>query len=242
MPHGAPDWYKYRRDSITHPVDDLAELAVRLGSITISDRRGDVIFMDNFEHGLLHLILSTAGSGASVTPDPTTAKSGGYSAKMTTGDTANDSTQIELHMPYPTLSRFGLEVTFTSNNNLTRIAFGLFLHDGTTVHMAHVRYVPATDIFEFYNDAGGWTTFATGLDLYVDTQHFHTFKLVCDFTTQKYTRVILNDTAYDLSAYGYLTGADAKLACILPVIEIRTSVNSNQTIYLDNLIITQDEP
>ena len=51
MAHGAPDWFGTTPQGMVHRVADLAELAARLGSPDVFDRRGNVLFMDSFENG-----------------------------------------------------------------------------------------------------------------------------------------------------------------------------------------------
>jgi len=47
MPFGAPDFSNVQKISTLHRLDDMAELAVRLGSPYIWDRQGDVIYIDH---------------------------------------------------------------------------------------------------------------------------------------------------------------------------------------------------
>jgi len=50
--HGAPDWWGTEQTSTVHLVQDVGELAARLGSIVTFDRRGNVIWLTSFEDGL----------------------------------------------------------------------------------------------------------------------------------------------------------------------------------------------
>jgi len=50
--HGTPDWGVTAGARTVYQMTDLGELAVRLGSIVTHDRRGDVIFLEDFEEGM----------------------------------------------------------------------------------------------------------------------------------------------------------------------------------------------
>jgi len=52
MPHGAPDDSNVLKIGEDYRLDDLSELAARLGSIVNYRRTGDVYFMEDFSYGL----------------------------------------------------------------------------------------------------------------------------------------------------------------------------------------------
>ena len=52
MGHGYPDYGTQGPVSTVHSIQDLGELAVRLGSIVTFDRRGNVLWLDGFDSGI----------------------------------------------------------------------------------------------------------------------------------------------------------------------------------------------
>lgn len=240
--HGAPDWYKYRRDSVTYPVDDLAELAARLWSIVTFDRRGDVIALDSFSQGINKWERTTAGANAEITTSPTTARTGGYSARLITGAAVNGYARLYRLMPYPSLNRLGIEVSFAIHTLLYRIGFGLGLYDGTNYHLAEVLYYPKGNVLRILNAAGGTTVIDPVVKLYPKPEAFHTIKLVADFNAQMYVRCILNATEYDLAAHAYNVTPSGTDPYLVAIIETLTDVATNYTSYVDDVIVTQDEP
>ena len=67
MVHTLPDYTTKYKTAIVFGNLDHAELAARLGSIDIYDRRGAVIDLDNFEAPYMRWIGETLGGGGNVT-------------------------------------------------------------------------------------------------------------------------------------------------------------------------------
>ncbi|GAH83946.1 unnamed protein product, partial [marine sediment metagenome] len=84
MPRGQPDFGMYASASTIGSVSDLAELAVRLGSINIFDRRGKVIDFDDFEDVRKGWEFELLG-GATAVRASTAPKSGSQHWILTTG-------------------------------------------------------------------------------------------------------------------------------------------------------------
>lgn len=241
MPHGAPDWYKYRRESVTYPVDDLAELAVRLGSIVAFDRRGDVVFMESFEHGLLRVFTSTSGTGASIILDPTVAKTGGYSAKMTAGKDDDHAAQMQIILPTPLLPTVGIEFSFSRCKADTQIQLTSSLYSAIGVLGAMIRYYPGTNTLEYRDSDNNMQTLDADLHLHDADHFFHTLKLVVDFNTRMYTRFFADHNIYDLSTYALRLSGAPSHPLYYSTIQILDTADANPYIYVDDIIATQDE-
>ncbi len=95
----------------------LSETASRLGSIDTFDRRGQVLWMDDFEGGISKWTLS-GDAGYTIAASTDYAESGLVSCKMVTNAVLNNYAQIARMMPIPSLSKIGCEFSFIANNNL----------------------------------------------------------------------------------------------------------------------------
>lgn len=240
--HGGPDYGVSTAKQTVYALADMAELAARLGSIVTFDRRGDVIFLDDFESGLAKWEISGSGAGYAAAQSAFTARNGAYSAKLTTGSTLGQQIQIARYMPYPVLSSFGLEVSFTINANLDYMRFQLEIYDGVNAQSFSMQYEVDTDELKVFKGGVGYTVIASGLALRPYDQQFHTMKLVGDYATKKYRRLILNERFYDLSSWNSWQFASAN-APRLTALVLATSVPAaNTSFYVDDAIITQNEP
>ncbi|GAI79944.1 unnamed protein product, partial [marine sediment metagenome] len=70
---------------------------------------------------------------------------------------------------------------------------------------------------------------------------FHVFKLVIDFENNKYVRLIINNTTYDLSSYNLYVDDAVGEKYANALISLRSRKDYNDVMYVDNVIFTQNE-
>jgi len=243
MVHGQADFGAYAAKKTVGSMADNAELAARLGSIVTFDRRGDIVWLDNFEGDVDKWGQFPDGVGSEIVISPDAARNGSFSGKLTTGNLENDSCRIRHYSPLPATSRIGFEISFTSNNDLKILHFIQTVYDGSYEHTAKLQYFPATDVLYYLNHLNAPVVLATDLILSPFNYVFHTIKIVIDLDTYKYVRAILDEVEYDMSAFGYYHPVE-------PAVEphweqeilITTGVDSNESIHIDDAIATQNEP
>jgi len=228
---------------------DIAELAARLGSIVTFDRRGNVTFLDDFEGtlGKWDFLTGIEGFRAEISPDFT--RSGSFSAKLTTG--ANRKQLMYCYRPFPVLSKQGFEFSF-AYSDMEEIQMDMQINKGDYVHFASAKWIRAEkkcqycDDGEIYRDLSPLvrpksSSFAGATGRAV----FNTIKLVVDSVTDEYVRLILNDTIYDLSGlrlFNWVAAGDAIDATWMAPMIWFTSTVVSQVIYIDDVILTQNEP
>jgi len=221
----------------------LAEHAARLGSINTFDRRGNVIFLEDFQGSLAKVIPSTNGVGASVSISNQRARHGAFSCKMVTGDVEGDWANVQIICPYPVLGKFGFEIAWNMGDAdlLDSIQLWLQLYDGS-----YYRYITlhwdTTDKDWWWFGSGGWVDLGEFQNLHAGDTLFHITKVVFDFEALMGVRVMSNDKVIDVSAqdcYSVPSAAAPKLAA---AVNITAKTNANATAYLGHMIITQNEP
>jgi hypothetical protein len=112
MVHGHPDWGEGAIVSTIYRVMDLGELAVRLGSIDTFDRRGNVIFLENFEAGYLKWATSINGTGSSVSLVAGIARSGEHSCLLVGGPGVGRFADVTRSVAIPVIGKLGGEISF----------------------------------------------------------------------------------------------------------------------------------
>lgn len=242
MAHGQPDYGAYTQKRTTYGLADMGELAARLGSIVTFDRRGDVIWLDDFESDVQKWTFNQTGVGGALVSDATRARNGGFCAHLTTGGALGNIGATTHRSPYQVISKTGFEISFTLNGNISEYLFSLYFYDGVNYHAAIVRFLPATNTLEVDNN-GAWVQVATAIPMAAALYLFHTLKLVGDFTAiMQYVRVILNEVEYDLSAYNLREALNPAGRQLSVALQLTTGVASSQGCYVDDAIITQNEP
>lgn len=223
----------------------LAEQAVRLGSPLVFDRRGDMLFHDDFESPTKKY-ADYKDAGGTVGRSIGYATRGDFCIKATTNASSGDVAGVEyIYTDYHD-GRIGVQASMYTNNFPTTLELSITHHDGTFKHHAQLKYYLATPNFltKIMDFGGAEVTVSSSIDCYqsIANQNFATFKLVIDTNTGYYVRALLLRNEIDLSEYNIETSASAEA----PHLQIRAFVISatgiNEVAYIDNITITENEP
>jgi len=243
MPHGLPDYGLISARKTVYPMVDLGEAVARLGSIDTFDRRGDVIWLDDFEADDDKWEVYKYGDGALGEVSSLRARSGQFSMKLRTGKDGAQGINAMRRFPYPVLSKTGVEFHFTVDPNTAYIYLLFELYDGTYRTVYGIRYDKGANLLAYCSGPDVYTPFATGVNLYHNVYLFVAFKLVVDLEGGKYVRLIVNNTTYDMSAYSPdKRGDTTTIPHLALAMEHFTGAEANVDIWADDVIITQNEP
>jgi len=240
MPHGGPDWSTGGQIGTVHTIEDLGELAARLGSPVTFDRRGNVVFLEDFESGDER--WQTEGDeSADMGWSAERARNGGFCYKIETSKVSSANTGIHYKGSRPRLSSIGLEFSHGGGDDWNIMTARLRIYDGKYELNSWLRYHDATGVIDIYADGGFYIPIGTYKPP-TTIREFYTIKLVADFKALKYKRLIANNQEIDLSSH-----------TIYPVnnltqqhMEIEIVVSSAATgiahMHVDDIIVTQNEP
>lgn len=242
MAHGTPDWWGSEPTSTVLQIQDVGELAARLGSPDTHHRGGNVIFIDGFENGLspYEVVYFGAGSGVVVSAD--TSRNGGFSCKLDTGAVELAYAEVLRRQPYPSVSKHALELSFTLDDNASDVHLFIAVYDGTNCTTFGVRYLPGTDKWQYIDDGGDWQDLATSVVLVADSDLFHWAKLIIDLEAGEYVRLLYNSQEESMAGIAGYQFASDNSPWMDAGILLHGGVAAAATIYTDDLIITQNEP
>jgi len=242
MPHGTPDWGLVGPKKTVFGLDDLGEHAVRLGSPHLWDRRGDVLLAESFDDGMSAVGTDVSGLGAAVQSWTGMSRQGAYSVKLVAGSDGLQYAGLLIPLPYPVLSGVGLEFTFSIEPRTEFWRWRMWWDDGARRNVANVRYDFVNSLLEYYGPDPGYHTFATGVATLSNGLLANVGKLVVDFTQRRYRRFIFNDTEYDLRAHGVRSTLLVATTYLEATIHHIGAAGFNAEGYVDNVILTQNEP
>jgi hypothetical protein len=220
----------------------MAELAARLGSIVTFDRRGDVVWMDDFESGLRCWTVGGDGTGNTVDLSMGPARSGLLSARMVSGSNPGGYAQLQATITAPSFSPVGVEISFSLPFAIDYAIFRASIYSGSQRWQYALKYDYTNDLLQYANDAGGWTTIGVGLNLLVSSKVWHTIKLVCDIGIGNYVRAFCDSAGYSLAGIAPSVVASTIAPRIEVLVLLYGRTGSNDAAYIDNVIITQNEP
>lgn len=242
MPHGTPDWGLVGPKQTVYGLDDIGEGVARLGSPVLWDRRGDVIKVVDFRHGLQGGNTTAVGGTTAVDLYTGYARYGAYSIQVFCDDVANAEASWGFYCPYSIGGAFGFEVSFA----LIQLTQTLIL-SGTV-------YADA-DAWEYYieirpEDQEIWYRHATlGVVILGDTPKFHneaywwnTLKVVIDTAMHSYERCLLNGRTYPIRGLPMRHIGGGGFESIGIGVGVMGSGDHEEYTYFDGIILTQNEP
>lgn len=219
-----------------------AELAVRMGSVVRYDRRGSVIWLEDFDRGRRLWTFDTDGAAAGADLDPTSSRSGGYSLRLHGGTTPGAYAKVFMTRPTVPVGRIGLEFAFAFKSAVNYMCAYLVLADGSHSYRSGIRYVFANKKVQIRNAAGGWTDAFTASYAGIGSINYNMLKLVVDQDAKKYERVLFNDVEEDLSAYGYEDEGASGDSWVVAELVVYSVGGRDDTIQFDDVIMTVAEP
>lgn len=242
MAKGQPDFGLYAPTTTIASISDLGELAARLGSIITFDRRGNVLWYDDFGSGITAWRKS-GDPGYAVNWHSEDAKTGGFCCELKTAGATGDFVQIQKYTGYPTLSSMGFEFSFSRKQNWKNLELIVEVQTTTRLYRAWLRYIHASAKFQ-YEDAAGAFQDVPGISFTAQGSppSFDTLKLVVDFINEEYIRMLLNAQEINLSGRAIKARDNVATPYMLTAILLTTNTNAVAIGYIDDVIFTQNEP
>jgi len=237
-----PDNYPYLPQSTRFPLADMGELAARLGSMVTYDRRGEVIWMDDFGSGTSgwgHAGYGT-GSGVKIVASPT--GMGSYAMRLQAGSDGDMQAQLFRFFSPAYLGRAGVEAMLSFETDFDSFGLWLARFDGSEEHRGNIYLSMTGEQIEYVPKGTGRTRLGPLPDLVSGYGLYHNVKLVVDFGSDEYVRFLIDDQEYDMSGIP-LWVADAS---DIPQHRINLVLygrsGNNDVCYVDRVIITGNEP
>jgi len=242
MARGHPDWGQATPTETISLVADLGELAVRLGALSVYDRGGNVVWADGFEFGLSPWLPQTDGTGAlvEIVSEPT--YSGESACKLTGGSDGWARAGVLKRIRPPVLGRFGAELTFSIATPNDNVEIRIQHNDGVNRRRYFIKLIESTDELQYLDADGNYQKFAEYILANDDAYLFHTCKAFVDLENHEYVKFMINQQSYDLSGIACETVADTTNPRLEVTIYVTSRAGSNDVIYVDNVIITMNEP
>lgn len=242
MPRGAPDYSNVSAAQPLHRLDDMAELAARMGSPVTHDRAGSVIFIETFSKGLGAWETTGAGSDNDVILVSTPFRSGPFSCRLVAGDNGTGSAKLFRKFPYPVLNKYALEFSVKLGTGTGDFLWTLAYHDGTDEHNYTMKYMVAEEEIWIKGATGAYSVLVEDLPLQFLYSPFQTIKMVVDLENDLFVRLIVNQEVYLIPTYPAYVFETADSPNVRVDLQQRVTVGGNPYSHVDDVILTQNEP
>lgn len=217
---------------------DLAEHAARVDSIYKLDRRGEVVFIEDFQDSLNKWAIDVGGT-SSWSLSVLAALIGTSSARVITSAGAGDYLYVFHFVPAFLPVRWGAQILFSTPSVNFSFDAIISFRDGTRGYVGELRYNDTNTRLEYLNSAGVYTVFQTGIGLYSQLSFFHCLKIVAEYSTRRYVRAVVDGQDFDMSGLDLLSGVSA----LAPHIMIGFRLTGpNKIAHVGGAIATQNEP
>ena len=242
MPRGLSDYGLYQEQYAIAGMADLGEAVARLDSINVFDRRGFTIWQDDFEAPVLRWRGTSGGVGQIPRLDVTRSVSGIQCVFLNVPAGLNAISTLDRRFPLIRRGRIGVEFWVQGlTTTVGGFVMNLASYDGITPYTATIYYNTTTQIIYIVTPLGN-IPIVTNVYMVNDRRYFLPIKLVIDMDTDMYVRLLVGETEYDISAHQQvITGASAN-----KYVDVAFSIVSNNIddmwMYIDNFILTQNEP
>ena len=242
MPHGYPDYGVASPTKTIYTFQDIGELAARLGSVNTFDRRGNVMWIEDFEHTLKRWIYYTWNAEGDMQHTAEAARSGSFSVKLLSPTTVDKSTWMYHARPLPVPSKIGLEFSYSSFYEIKYLYALITLRDYDGQYRYQLRYDRYNRTLAYLNSGGGYTNLSGTPSHEMLTYCWNTIKLVVDYEKLKYVRALLNNFSWDLKNISGQFDAASYTPALGIEIRITNRTAGQHYIYIDDVILTQNEP
>ena len=219
-----------------------AELAAVFSPAKRFDRRGNVVMVEDFKYGIEEWLTSGDGTGNAVACSSNHYKTGPFSAKLTAGSDGLRYARMVRYFPTPYVKTLGFEMSFSIHAQTKEISFELAVGLGTKTWYAGFYFDRGEAELQYLNSANVETKLDDAPTLVADDYLYYTMKGVINCTGDLYSRFLFMSTEYDMGAYALRTITGATLPTVLLVIEHHGNAGYNPYIYIDDLILTVNEP
>ncbi len=242
MAHGTRDYGVGAPASTIYIVQDLAELAARIGSVDTFDRRGNIIWVTNFDDGIHGWLKEANQELSTLSWSAESARTGSFCMKVIMALPRTSWVKASYRLPILVFSKAGAEFCFDCQFGMTRFRIRHQLNDGKRIHEAGVEWNAAEGTMNYYGTDGYWHVLEPPYPLKREAHLYHTAKLVIDPATGKYVRFILDNAFWPMEDLSYFRDTDPSPPCIIPSIEFLAEIGAAVVAYVNHVITTQNEP
>ena len=237
-----PDYSKYLGTSVRFSLQDMGELAARLGSISKYDRRGEIIHADDFRHGqgIWQSTLNGAGSLIALTALPNYYSP--YCMKFSPSSVASSYAGVSAFFGGTFDGKIGIESGFIIEDNTDQLNINIALYTGAVLCQPRLQWDFGTGEVRIYDNTGSYVVIDDRVWGSGSSNVFYPVKFVFDPSTLKYVRLRISNVEYDISGYSFFSGVSTNT--LLFTLTVRHDYVSKAALVAYNSynILTCNEP
>lgn len=238
----SPDYSKYLLGSSHFSLQDMGELAVRLGSIDTFDRRGDVIYIDDFRHGVTNWQASLPGTAAKMELSVRSSFQSPYCIRLLNSLETTRVLSMSRVLALNLNGNLGIEICFKGTAYFDTFYSQFIVGTTAKVITTKIRLNTLTKQVEAYDSSAGFTYANIDLPATYPITTLHFMKYVFSPSTGKYIRLMYDDIEVDISDIAYKVAAGGSSPTSIIGVEMLGNSVVASDIDMLHYIITSNEP
>jgi hypothetical protein len=238
----SPDYNKYLPNSTRFSLQDMGELAARLGSFSVFDRRGEIVWYDRCAFGTTPWIVTSDGAGAEVVPSVYNSYLSPYSLKMTSGNTLGASVSVSRRCNLFDISSIGFEVATLNYAQVIDYIVKIEYVVQSIKYSAQIKVKYDDNEVFYYDESGNFVSLADPSSAANNVLRFVNLKMVVDLITHTYRRVIYDVNHYENLIYPINPTPLAVGDYFEVTLQVHGESLNEAILYLGQAIITSNEP
>lgn len=242
MPRGAPDYSNVTTTAPLHRLDDMSELAARLGSPSVYDRSGRTIWMTSFENGLQGSAFGTDHVDSVGSLSSARAFHGSFSVKLDPRNIDDSYVNWSRVLHYVTAGQVGIEFAISLDSHPDVFKAYAFYHDDTEIAEASLHYYPDSGLWRVIEKGPAWVVVLDEYKLQTGPSAWHSVKLVLDLENKEYVRAQIDQYVVNLPGHKIHTYGTPDAGQLEVRLQCMGSPSEHAAVYLDGIIVTQGEP
>jgi len=230
---------EYISEPITKSAFNIDELSARISPYFSVDRKGTLLWHDDFESLATKWVFIPSTIGTAVISG-NRAWTGDNSLKITTDAVIGDSLTFVKVLSAPFIHQNGLETCFFVSTGKPSIEFYLDGYNGGYYYEAGFRYDYNTATIYYENESAGWMALPKKDPVEPTREHWVPVKIVADWDKLEYVRVLFGGTQYDLGGIKLYSVASSTQQHIRPQIKTIAETNDVATVFFGHVIVTNE--
>lgn len=241
MAIGSPDNSNVNRPALTKASVDLNEVSARLGSKSVMERGGELLWQDSFGQGLAPYELTPDAFGSIADISPLSSPSSGYSLRVITAVNANARYAIDKLLPFTNLNVFGFEIRFAFTNYAEGVYTSIHYTKNQIKYQATIAYKPTASQLFYLDNTANYVLLDTLAPAIVNRKFYYFLKFQVDTNNNVYENVFFNSNKYSLKGIPLYQQADAFLDNMMTHVLVVGNASGSYTVNLGDWIVTRNE-
>ncbi len=240
MPRGLPDYYN-PDTLVSQRLANVEELLTILRGLASLDNRGRTFYYTHFSEGVAGFYTTKQGDGVAPASSVNAAEVEPSCMQMDAGtDSGSGQSQADKRFRVQALSDAGLEIGIAYGNSTPSINIIFAYDNGTNYIFGGLKIDQSARTITIY-DGGSYVTVYT-LPAPQSVNDWLIVKLVIDFDTPAYVRLLVGLDQTDISAYTLGSSATSIEGILLSRILADPLDDGTNIAYIGHVAISIDEP